>query len=40
MSLPGPIMREGEGRFALRLGAKDREAIVAFTAQLLSLIHI
>jgi len=34
MSLPGPIMREGEGRFALRLGAKDREAIVAFTAQL------
>ncbi|HVD71630.1 MAG TPA: DUF2017 family protein, partial [Actinomycetota bacterium] len=34
MSLPGPITREDGGRFALRLGAKDREAIVAFTAQL------
>ena len=28
MSRSGPIRREGEGRFALRLGAKDREAIV------------
>ena len=34
MSLPGPITREDGGRFALRLGAKDREAMVAFTAQL------